>query len=89
MDRFPLLPLEEEARLNDLLPRLEELTEGEYERMQRLQETQDAIRDSSENLLLLGEFAKVVGALLLSMLTVVVTAFAQEWIAELVKSLQP
>jgi hypothetical protein len=77
-----------QVRLNDLLPRLEALTEDEYERMQRLQEAQDAIRDSPENLLPLGEFAKVVGALLLSTLTVLITAFAQEWIAGLVKSLQ-
>jgi hypothetical protein len=78
-----------QVRLNDLLPQLEELTEEEYDKMVRLQETQDAIRDSSENLLPLGEIAKVVGALLLSTITVLVTAFAQEWIAGLVKSLQP
>jgi hypothetical protein len=57
--------------------------------LQRLQETQDAIRDSPENLLPLGEFAKVVGALLLSTFTVLVTAFAQEWIAGWVKPLVP
>ena len=78
-----------QVRLNDLLPRLEDLTEDEYERMQRLQEAQDAIRDSPENLLPLGEFAKVVGALLLSTFTVVVTAFAEEWIAGLAKFFQP
>ena len=49
--------------------------------MKRLQETHDAIRDSSENLLPLGDLAKAVGALALSTLTILVTAFAQEWIA--------
>lgn len=76
-------------RLNSLLPRLEELTEEQYERMQRLKETHDAIRDSPDSLLPLGEIAKVVGALLLSTITVLVTAFAQEWIAELAKRLSP
>lgn len=78
-----------QVRLNNLLPRLEDLTEEEYERMQRLQETQDAIRDLPENLLPLGEFAKVVGALLLSTLTILVTAFAEEWIAWLVDRFVP
>jgi hypothetical protein len=78
-----------QVRLNDLLPRLEELTEEEYDKMVRLQEAQDAIRDSPDSLLPLGEIAKVVGALLLSIITVLVTAFAQEWIAELAKRLSP
>ena len=78
-----------QARLNDLLPRLEELTEEEYEKMRRLQDSQDAIRDSPDNLLPLVEIAKVVGALLLSIITVLVTAFAQEWFSELAKRLFP
>jgi hypothetical protein len=76
-------------RLNTVLPRLEELTEEQYEGLKRLQETHDAIRDSPENLLPLGEIAKVVGAVLLSTITVLVTAFAQEWFAELAKRLLP
>jgi hypothetical protein len=78
-----------QARLNDLLPRLEKLTEEEYERMQRLQEAQDAIRDSPENLLPLGAILKTVGALLLSTATILVTAFAEEWIAWLVARFGP
>jgi hypothetical protein len=68
---------------------LKELTEEEYDRMKRLQETHDAIRDSSENLLPLGDLTKAVGALALSTLTILVTAFAQEWIAGLAKLFQP
>jgi len=68
---------------------LKELTEEEYDRMKRLQETHDAIGDSSENLLPLGDLAKAVGALALSTLTILVTAFAQEWIAGLAKFFQP
>jgi hypothetical protein len=78
-----------QVRLNDLLPRLEELTEEEYEKMQRLQETQDAIRDSPDSLLPLGEIAKVGGALLLSTITVVATAFADTLLAEWVKPFLP
>jgi hypothetical protein len=78
-----------QVRLNDLLPRLEELTEEEYEKMQRLQETQDAIRHLPENLLPLGAIARTVGALLLSTLTVLATAFAQEWLAGLLKRFVP
>ncbi len=76
-------------RLNSLLPRLEELTEEQYERMQRLQETHDAIRDSPENLLPLGDVAKVVGALILSTLTIVATTFADAYLAEWVKPFLP
>ena len=43
----------------------------------------------SENLLPLGDLAKAVGALTLSTLTILVTAFAQEWIAGLAKFFQP
>jgi len=68
---------------------LKELTEEEYDRMKRLQEIHDAIGDSSENLLPLGDLAKAVGALALSTLTILVTAFAQEWIAGLAKFFQP
>jgi hypothetical protein len=78
-----------QVRLKDLLPRVGELTEDEREEFTQLQETHDAIRDSPENLLPLGEFAKIVGALLLSTLTVLVTAFAQEWFAELAKRFLP
>jgi len=78
-----------QVRLNDLLPRLEELTEEEYERMQRLLEIQDAIRNSPENLLPLGAIAKTFGALLLSTLTVLATTLAQEWLAELANPFLP
>jgi hypothetical protein len=57
--------------------------------MKRLQETHDAIRDSSENLLPLGDVAKVVGALALSTLTIVATAFADAYVAEWVKPFLP
>ena len=68
---------------------LKELTEEEYDRMKRLQETHDAIRDSSENLLPLGDLAKAVGALALSTLTILVTAFADVYVAEWVKPFLP
>ena len=77
------------GELNSLLTRLKELTDEEYDRMKRLQETHDVIRDSSENLLPLGEIAKVVGALLLSTLTVLATAFADTLLAEWVKPFLP
>ena len=77
------------GELNGLLARLKELTEEEYDRMKRLQETHDAIRDSSENLLPLGDLAKVVGALALSTLTVVATALADAYLAEWVKPFLP
>jgi hypothetical protein len=57
--------------------------------MTQLQETHDAICDSPENLLPLGAFAKVVGALLLSTLTVLATTFAEEWIAALAQRFFP
>ena len=78
-----------QIRLDSLLPRLEELTEEEYDRMKRFQETHDAIRDSSENLLPLGDLAKIVGALALSTLTIVATAFADAYVAEWVKPFLP
>jgi len=68
-------------RLDDLLPRMQELSEAEYRKMKRLQETQNAIRDSPDNLLPLGAIVSTAGALLLSALTMVATAFAQEWVA--------
>jgi hypothetical protein len=78
-----------QVRLNDLLPQLEELTEEEYDKMVSLQETQDTIRDSPENLLPLGDLAKVVGALALSTLTIVATALADTYVAEWVKPFLP
>jgi hypothetical protein len=77
------------GELNGLVARLKELTEEEYDRMKRLQETHDAIRDSSENLLPLGDVAKVVGALALSTLTIVATAFADAYVVEWVKPFLP
>ena len=77
------------GELNGLLARVKELTEEEYERMKRLQETHDAIHDSSENLLPVGDLAKVVGALVLSTLTIVATAFADVYVAEWVKPFLP
>lgn len=85
---------EEEMRvlqrwLDDLLPRIRELTDEEYKEMKRLQETQDTIRNSPENLLPLGAILRTAGALLLSTLTVLLTAFAQEWIAGLAQRILP
>jgi hypothetical protein len=57
--------------------------------MTQIQEAHDAIRDSPENLLPLGDVAKVVGALALSTLTIVATAFADAYLAELVKPFLP
>jgi hypothetical protein len=54
-----------------------------------LQPAQDAIRDSSENLLPLGAILKTAGALLLSTATILVTAFAEDWIAWLVECFLP
>jgi hypothetical protein len=82
-----MVPLRGE--LNGLLARLKELTEEEYEGMKRLQETHDTIRDSDENLLPLGTLAKVAGALALSTLTIVGTAFADVLLAELVRPFLP
>jgi hypothetical protein len=77
------------GELNSLLAQLMQLTEEEYDGMKRLQETHDVIRDSSENLLPLGDVAKIVGALALSTLTIVATAFADAYITEWVKPLLP
>lgn len=71
-----------QVQLNALLPRIRELSKEEYEEMTRLQETHDTIRDSPENLLPLGAILRTAGALFLSTVTVLATAFAQEWIAE-------
>ena len=57
--------------------------------MTRLQKAHDTIRDSPENLLPLGAILRTVGALFLSTATILVTAFAQEWIAEWAKRLIP
>jgi len=76
-------------RLDDLLPRMQELSEAEYRKMKRLQETHNAIRDSPDNLLPLGAILGAAGALLLSALTIVATAFAQEWIAAFLKRAIP
>jgi hypothetical protein len=78
-----------QIRVNNLLPRIGELTDEEREEFTQLQETHDAIRDSPENLLPLGAILRNVGALLLSTATILVAAFAEEWIAWLAKSLQP
>lgn len=78
-----------QIRLNSLLPRVGELTEDEREEFTQLQETHDAIRDSPENLLPLGAILRNVGALLLSTATVLIAAFAQEWVAGLAELFQP
>jgi hypothetical protein len=78
-----------QVRLNELLPRVGELTEEEHEEMTQIREAHDAIRDSSENLLPLGDVAKVVGALALSTLTIVATAFADAYVVEWVKPFLP
>ena len=78
-----------QSQLDELLPRVRELSEGEYEEMTRLQKVHDTIRDSPENLLPLGAILRTVGALFLSTVTILVTAFAQEWIAEWAKRIVP
>lgn len=78
-----------QIRVDNLLPRVGELTEDEREEFTQLQETHDAIRDSPENLLTLGDVAKVVGTLALSTLTIVATAFANVYVAEWVKPFLP
>jgi hypothetical protein len=78
-----------QVRLNDLLPQVGKLNEEEQDEMTQLQETHHAIRDSPENLLPLGAILRNVGALLLSTATILVAAFAEEWIAGLVKFFQP
>ncbi len=78
-----------QIRVDNLLPRVGELTEDEREEFTQLQETHDAIRDSPENLLTPGDFAKVVGALALSTLTIVATAFANVYVTEWVKPFLP
>jgi hypothetical protein len=78
-----------QVRLNELLPLVGELTEEEHEKMTQIQEAHDTIRDSPENLLPLGEFAKVVGALALSTLAIVATAFADAYVAEWVEPFLP
>jgi hypothetical protein len=85
--REEMAPLRD--RLNTLLPQVENLTEEEYDSMRRLQETHDTIRDSPDNLLPLGALAKVVGALLLSTLTILGTAFAEELMAEFARRFVP
>jgi hypothetical protein len=78
-----------QIRVDNLLPRVGELTEDEREEFTQLRETHDAIRDSPENLLTLGDVAKVVGALALSTLTILATAFANVYVAEWVKPFLP
>ena len=78
-----------QIRVDNLLPRVGELTEDEREEFTQLQETHDAIRDSPENLLTPGDVAKVVGALTLSTLTIVATAFANVYVTEWVKPFLP
>jgi hypothetical protein len=78
-----------QAQLDELVPRVRELSEEEYGEMTRLQKTHDTIRDSPENLLPLGAILRTVGALFLSTAAILITAFAQEWIAEWAKRLAP
>ena len=78
-----------QVRLNELLLRVGDLSEEEHEEMTQLQEAHDAIRDSAENLLPIGDLAKVVGALALSTLTIVATAFADAYVTEWVKPFLP
>lgn len=74
-----------QRRLNGMLPRVGELTEEEREEMTQLQEMHDAIRDSPENLLPLGAVVRVVGALLLSTITILATTLAEEWLVKWVQ----
>jgi hypothetical protein len=78
-----------QIRLNNLLPRVGALTEDEREELSQLRESHDAIRDSPDNLLPLGAILRNVGALLLSTVTILAAASAEEWIAGLVKLLRP
>lgn len=78
-----------QVRLNELLLRVGDLSEEEHEEMSQIQEAHDAIRDSPENMLPVGDLAKVMGALALSTLTIVATAFADAYISESVKLFLP
>ncbi len=72
--------------IDDLLPQMRELTAEEYEEMKRLRDTQDTIRNSPENLHPLGDILRTASTVLLSALTVVLAAFAKEWIAGLAEN---
>jgi hypothetical protein len=78
-----------QRQLGGMLPRVGELTEEEHEEITQLREIHDAICDSPENLLPFGAVVKVVGALLLSTLTVLATTFAEQWLAEWAKRFVP
>jgi hypothetical protein len=78
-----------QAQLDELLPRIRELSEAEYEEMTRLQATHDTIRDSPDSLLPLGAILRTAGALLLSTATILATAFAEEWLGALAQRFVP
>lgn len=78
-----------QRQIDALLPRLTSLADAEYKEMNRLQETERAIRESPDTLLPVGTILRTAGALLLSLFTVLATAVAREWIAALAKQLVP
>lgn len=73
--------------LDALLPRVAELSDEDYSRMKRLHEMQDTIRNSPENLLPLGAVLRTIGPLLASIVTILATVLAQEWVAAVMKGL--
>lgn len=77
-----------QPQLNSYLARVRELSDEEYAEMQRLRAVHDAIRDSPDNLLSLGWLARVIGALLLTTITVILTtivqSYASAWLSRIV-----
>jgi hypothetical protein len=75
-----------QRQLNEILPRIREvteLTEAEHIEMKRLREAQDALCNSPDTLLSLGALFRTAFALFLSVLTVLATVFALEWLGAL------
>ncbi len=71
------------ARLNDMVPRLQSLTDAEYEEFKRLQSLHATISDSKDSLLDFGSVARITGAVGLSTLTVVATSLVQSYVQHL------
>jgi hypothetical protein len=67
--------------LDEFMSRITNLNRDEIEEMKLLMLSHDSIRGSSDSLLPLAAVLRTSGALLLSSITVVITAFAQRWIA--------
>jgi len=70
-----LRPLERE--LNAMVPRVRQMSEAEYEEFRRLETLRTAVADSPDSFLSMGSVARIVGAAVLSTVTVVATAAIQ------------